>query len=183
MPYSLAHCCTIFLKSSGYRNIWMIDIQISILERSSGQCYEKNPKVRRLAVLYSCILSCSLFSGFWCLDKSCTFCPWYNNCVDSVGESQLQWGTGSGFVYSIQNLTCHITFIREGLTNASLQMAEIWHFSESETASILSWSRRDESCIWPGRPVSSGEEEQTHLVLCPEALGASLKKPLSAWAP
>ena len=32
----LAHCCTIFLKSSGYRNIYNIEIQISISERSSG---------------------------------------------------------------------------------------------------------------------------------------------------
>ena len=33
----LAHCCTIFLKSSGYRNMMIdIEIQISISERSSG---------------------------------------------------------------------------------------------------------------------------------------------------
>ena len=32
----IAHCCTIFLKSSGYRNMIDIEIQISISERSSG---------------------------------------------------------------------------------------------------------------------------------------------------
>ena len=32
----LAHCCTIFLKSSGYRNMIDIEIQITIPERPSG---------------------------------------------------------------------------------------------------------------------------------------------------